>query len=91
MPDIPDLPNLIVGMVTDNEGKIVEGAIVEIQDSQGNPARVLKTNPLGQFKSSTQLTQGKYLIITEKEGYDFDRVSLDLTGQLVKPIKILAK
>jgi len=91
MPDIPDLPNLIVGMVTDNQGKIIEGAIVEVQDSLGNPARVLKTNPLGQFKSSTQLTGGKYLIITEKEGFDFDRVSLDLTGQLVKPIKILAK
>jgi hypothetical protein len=91
MPDIPDLPNLIVGMVTDKDGKIVEGAIVEVQDAQGNPARVLKTNPLGQFKSSTQLTSGKYLIITEKDGFVFDRVSLDLTGQLVKPIKILAK
>jgi len=91
MPDIPDLPNLIVGMVTDKEGKIVEGAIVEIQDASGNPARVLKTNPLGQFKSSTQLSSGKYLIITEKEGYVFDRISLDLTGQLVQPIKILAK
>lgn len=91
MPDIPELPNLIVGMVTDKEGKIVEGAIVEILDSQGNPARVLKTNPLGQFKSSTQLTSGKYLITTEKDNYDFDRISLDLTGQLVQPIKILAK
>ena len=32
MPDIPDVPNLIVGMVTDSNKKIVEGAIVEIQD-----------------------------------------------------------
>jgi len=38
MPDIPELPNLIVGMVTDNKSKIVEGAIVEIQDKRAIPA-----------------------------------------------------
>jgi len=91
MPDIPETPNLIVGMATTSEGKIIEGAIVEIEDVEGNPTRVLKTNQLGQFKSSTQLANGRYLIITEKEGYSFDRVNIDLKGEIVQPIKIIAK
>jgi len=91
MPDIPDLPNLVVGMVLDNGGKIVEEAIVEIQDKEGNPSRVLKTNSLGQFRTSTQMTNGDYLIVTEKNGLVFDRVSLKLGGEIVSPIKIIAK
>ncbi|HBP51607.1 TPA: hypothetical protein DD455_04735, partial [Candidatus Shapirobacteria bacterium] len=91
MPDIPDLPNLVVGMVMDKNDKIVEGAIVEIQDKEGHPSRVLKTNQLGQFKILTQLSDGKYLVVTEKEGLEFDRVEINLDGNIVKPIKILAK
>jgi hypothetical protein len=91
MPDIPDLPNLVVGMVTDKNGGIVEGAIVEIQDKDGNPNRVLKTNQLGQFKTQTQLTNGTYLVVTEKSGKIFDRVTLNLSGKIVPPIKIIAK
>ncbi len=91
MPDIPDLPNLVVGMVLDQNHKIVEGAIIEIQDKDGNPSRVLKTNKLGQFKTLTQLSSGKYLVVTEKEGFEFDRVEINLQGKIVEPIKILAK
>lgn len=91
MPNIPDLPNLVVGMVLDNLGKIVEEAIVEIQDIDGNPNRVLRTNSLGQFRTSTQMTNGDYLIVTEKNGLNFDRVSLKLTGEIVQPVKIIAK
>jgi len=91
MPDIPDLPNLVVGMVLDLNHKIVEGAIVEIQDKDGNPSRVLKTNKLGQFKTLTQLSNGKYLVVTEKENLEFDRVEINLTGKIVEQIKILAK
>jgi len=90
MPSIPEVSNLIVGMVTNPEGKIVENAIVEIQDSKGYPVRVLKTNSLGQFKTSTQLANGKYLVITEKKGQDFDRVNIELGGRIVEPIKIQA-
>lgn len=90
MPDIPEIPNLIVGMVTDLQGKIVEGAIVEIQDYLGNPSRVLKTNALGQFRSSTQLADGKYLIIPEKDNYEFDRVEVNLAGKIIEPIRIKA-
>jgi len=91
MPNIPDLPNLVVGMVLDGLGKIVEEAIVEIQDVEGNPNRVLRTNSLGQFKTSTQMSNGDYLIVTEKNGLNFDRVKLTLNGEIVQPVKIIAK
>ena len=91
MPDIPNLPNLVVGMVLDNRGKIVEEAIVEIQDKEGNPNRVLRTNSLGQFRTSTQMTNGEYLIVTEKNDLQFDNVSLNLNGKIVSPVKIIAK
>ncbi len=90
MPDKPEVPNMLVGMVTNIEEKIVEDAIVEIQDSNGNPSRVLKTNPLGQFRTTTPLANGKYLIITEKEKLQFDKVEIELTGKIVEPVKIKA-
>lgn len=90
MPDIPDIPNLIVGMATDKIGKIIEGVILEIRDEHGNPARVLKTNQLGQFKIASPLQNGKYLLIAEKEGHNFDRINIDLTGKIVQPIKIIS-
>jgi len=90
MPDRPEVPNLIVGMATNSLGKIVDGVIVEVQDEHGVPTRVLKTNSLGQFKISTPLANGRYLIIADKEGYTFDRVNVDLTGQIVEPIRIIA-
>jgi len=90
MPDKPDVPNMLVGMVTNSEEKIVEGAIVEIQDSKGNPSRVLKTNSLGQFRTTTPLSNGRYLIITEKEKLEFDRVEVELVGKIVEPVKIKA-
>lgn len=90
MPDIPEIPNILVGMVTNQEGKIVEAAIIEVQDEKGNPSRVLKTNQLGQFKTTTQLADGKYLVITEKDGYNFDRVNIQLNSKIVEPIKIQA-
>lgn len=91
MPNRPDVANLIVGMATSSEGKIIDGVIIEIQDEHGIPTRVIKTNSLGQFKISTPLASGRYLIIAEKEGYNFDRVNVDLIGEIIDPIKIIAQ
>jgi len=91
MPNRPDVANLIVGMATNWDGKIIDGVIIEIQDEHGTPTRVIKTNSLGQFKISTPLASGRYLIIAEKEGYNFDRVNVDLNGQIIDPVKIIAQ
>jgi len=90
MPDIPEIPNVVVGMATNMEGGIIDGVIIEIQDEQGNPSRVLKTNSLGQFKTTTPLASGRYLIIAEKDGYNFDRVNIDLKDQIVQPIRVIS-
>jgi len=90
MPDRPEVANIIVGMATNVDGKIIDGVIVEIQDEHGSPSRVIKTNSLGQFKISTPLANGRYLIIAEKDGFIFDRVNIDLNGQIVEPVRIIA-
>ena len=91
MPNRPEVANVVVGMATNWDGKIIDGVIIEIQDEHGAPTRVIKTNSLGQFKISTPLANGRYLIIAEKDGYNFDRVNVDLTGQIIDPIKIIAQ
>lgn len=91
MPSRPKTPNIVVGMVTDGKGKIIENVIIEIQDSDGNPVRALRTNQLGQFKTITPLSNGEYLILAEKENYNFDILKIEAEGKLIQPLKIKAK
>ena len=70
---------------------MIEGAIVEIRDSQGLPQRALKTNQLGQFRIINPLKDGHYVIETEKEGYHFDIIKVELVGEPIPPIEIRAK
>lgn len=90
-PSPPMRPNTIVGQVMDENGKILEGAILEILDEDGRPARALKTNKLGHFLIVTPLINGKYKVIIEKEGFEFDTVSFDAKGEMIPPIAIKAK
>lgn len=87
----PTKPNVIVGQVVDPDGKIVESAILEIKDEEGRSVRALKSNKLGHFMIVTPLSDGKYQIITEKEGLNFDPASLTVKGEIVQPIAIWAK
>ncbi len=91
IPTPPTRPNLIVGMVLDQEGKIMEGAILEIRNTQGTPVRALRTSRLGQFMIATPLTNGLYEIETEKEGYQFDIIKIEAKGDIIQPIEIRVK
>lgn len=91
MPATPTTPNIVSGIVLDEEGATVEGAIVEIQDLEGNPIRAMRTNRLGQFQTATPLPNGDYLIIVEKEPYRFDIIKLKAEGEIIPPIRIQAK
>jgi hypothetical protein len=75
----------------DVNGKIVEGAILEISDSEGRPVRALKTNKAGHFMIVTPLSDGEYKITTEKEGLEFEPVTIVLTGTIVTPIAVKSK
>ncbi len=90
-PTPPTRPNVVVGQVMDPQGKIVEGAILEIKDDEGRPARALKTNKLGHFLIVTPLVDGKYTILTEKEGLHFEPINILAEGKIIQPIAIWAK
>lgn len=87
-PNPPTTPNVIVGQVVDANRKIIEGAIMEIKDASGRPTRALRSNRAGHFITVTPLENGRYDIITDKEGYEFTPVSFDAIGQLIPPILV---
>jgi hypothetical protein len=90
-PQTPSTPNKIIGMVFTQEGKLIENAIIEIQDKSGHAVRALRTNKLGQFETATPLSSGEYLVTVEKEGYDFDILKLEAKGEVIEPLIIKAK
>jgi hypothetical protein len=90
-PAPPEIPNTIVGQVISAEGKIVEGAILEIRDSSKKPVRAVRTNRVGHFITATPLQNGDYEIETEKPGFTFETVHFKAEGTLIPPIQIKAK
>lgn len=91
IPEAPTIPNILTGMVTDKDGRILENVILEILDQNANPVRALRTNKIGQFRTATQLANGFYEMLLEKDGYEFDNVRVELKGEIVQPIEIKAK
>lgn len=90
-PSPPTRPNVIVGQVLDSTGKIIDGAILEIKDSAGRSARALRSNRLGHFMIVTPLSDGDYQILTEKDGYGFDPVTIHVENRIIPPIMIKGK
>lgn len=89
-PEPPNKPNLVVGQVFESDGKIIANAILEILDSQGRPARALKSNRLGHFMIVTPLQNGVYSLSAEKEGYVFEPASFEARGEIIPPIAVVA-
>ncbi len=90
-PNPPTQPNTVVGQIFDTEGKIVNGAILEIRDAAGRPVRALRSNMLGHFIIVTPLSNGRYEIIIEKDGMIFDSLSFEAQGSIIPPIVIRAR
>jgi hypothetical protein len=90
LPVPPRAPNLIVGVATSKEGKLVEGAIVQVLDPTGLPARAMKTNALGQFATSTPLAPGTYRIEVEADGHTFAAQQLIINNTIISPFEIRA-
>jgi len=87
----PDEPDILVGMVIDQNQKIIEGAIIEIEDEEGDTVRAMRTNKLGQFRTVSPLRKGQYQISLEKEGYHFDIMKINVKGEIIPPIEIQAR
>src|SRR3989344_3177773 len=84
-------PNVISGLIADERGTPLEGAIVVVRDQNGIPLRALKTNKLGQFLSATSLNDGTYSIEIESELVKFNPITINLIGQVLAPMEIKAK
>jgi hypothetical protein len=87
-PSLPTQPNILIGMVYDAAGSILPNAILEIINEQGNTARALRTNLLGQFYTSTPLPAGNYIIEVELDGHVFPKFSLQTQNTVLDPIEI---
>lgn len=90
IPDAPEAPNLVTGIVKDPRGNPIQNIIIEVKDEDSNPARAFKTNSFGKFASATSLSNGKYTIAFEDPGekHRFDEVALELTGSNVMPLEV---
>ncbi|KKT82111.1 MAG: hypothetical protein UW80_C0041G0001 [Microgenomates group bacterium GW2011_GWC1_44_9] len=90
VPFTPTTPNTLVGLTITTDNKILDGVLVEIQKN-GLTSRATKSNKLGQFMFARPLENGLYQILAEKEGHVFDPYSLELKGDIIRPLKIQEK
>jgi hypothetical protein len=89
-PALTSAPNVINGIVKNQEGLLLPSVIIVVKDSSGQPVRALKTNKIGQFAISTPLPNGTYTMELENEGYSFDIIEVKVEGKVMRPIEIRA-
>lgn len=92
LPHVPDVPNLIIGIVKDPRGNVLSNILVEVKDQEGTPARAFRTNQLGQFASATPLSDGTYTIEFEdpKGQHLFDTIQITADNQILMPIEVIS-
>ncbi len=93
LPTIPQVPNMISGIIKDSQGNLLSNIIITVKDKNGIPQRALKSNRLGQFAASTPLANETYTVEVDdaQKKFTFDTITMTLTGQLTTPLEILAK
>lgn len=83
--------NIVHGTVKARDGQLLEGAVVIIKDHKGDVERALQTNKLGQFKTQTPLSNGKYSVEVIKGGQQFDIISIDAMGKPLQSVYLVGK
>ncbi len=91
-PQLPDSPNVVLGIVKDPRGKVLPNILVEIMDKQGVPVRAFKTNALGQFRAATTLSNGDYTVVLEdqRKQNEFENIDITLDGSIFQPLEIFS-
>lgn len=91
-PQLPDTPNVVMGIIKDPRGKIIPNILVEIMDTQGIPVRAFKTNALGQFAAATPLPNGEYNVLLEdpRKQNEFEQIHIVLDGNIFEPLEIIS-
>lgn len=91
-PTLPDIPNVILGIVKDPRGRVLPNILVEVIDQNNIPVRAFKTNALGQFASATPLPAGTYKIFFDdaQKVHEFEATEITLTNQIFNPLEIFS-
>lgn len=91
-PSLPDIGNVVMGIVKDPRGRILPNIIVEVVDQNNIPVRAFKTNKLGQFAAATPLPNGTFKIHFEdpQKNHDFDTIEVNLNGQVFLPLEVIS-
>jgi len=91
-PQLPDVPNIVLGIIKDPRGRVLPNILVEILNGQGVPVRAFKTNALGQFAAATPLTNGEYIVVLEdsRKQNEFEQFKIILDGQIFQPLEIVS-
>ncbi len=91
-PTLPDVGNVVLGMVRDARGRTLPNILVEVVDDNNIPVRAFKTNALGQFASATPLPDGVYKIHFEdpQKNQEFEIVDINLSGEIFQPIEAVS-
>ena len=87
-PALTSTPNVINGIVRDQQGLLLSDVIIVVKDSGEQPVRAFKSNKIGQFSISTPLPNGTYTLELESPGHSFDIVEVDVAGKVMHPIEI---
>lgn len=87
-PEMPTIPNKVVGMILRPNNELINDAIVEIQTADGRVVRAVKSNALGQFFITTPLDNGTYTLLVEREGFEFIPQQLVMDGSVLAPVEI---
>lgn len=92
IPQLTSYPNIITGIVKNSSANLLPNIIITVKDKEGMPVRALKTNKIGQFAASTQLSNGTYIIELEdpKQAFAFTPIEVVLSGQVLPPLEISA-
>jgi hypothetical protein len=92
LPFVPDVPNLVMGIIKDPRDNPIANVLIEVKDESGNPVRAFKTNVLGQFASATPLSNGTFQMYFEdpKGEHKFDAVEIKATGEVLMPLEIIS-
>lgn len=91
-PSLPDIPNIVLGIVKDSRGKTLPNILVEVVDQNNTPVRAFKTNALGQFASVTALPDGIYKIYFDdpQKQHKFEIIQIELTGEIFNPLEVIS-
>ncbi|MGD9129670.1 MAG: PrgI family protein [Candidatus Woesebacteria bacterium] len=88
LPPKPTEANKIVGAIVNPNNEIIADAIIEIENSEGEIVRAIKSNSLGHFFTSTPLENDDYLIKVEKDQLQFPTQKVVAKGKIIDPIVI---